>query len=358
MKPAAAQRISGTPGKRRSAISAIASVPTVDSRTMPFGRALSPRAAMMRRLRKASGRNHSQMPRPMKNSAFARISAAGALSIAIRASTMVPATQVQMAKLPTGERVCAARRPLASERRIMAAITVQTTASAMASGAVAAAPKSGIRRGAENAARHHDRAGSGRRPIADRAFFHGSRSRSEPPPRQGKRRDAANIHRAGSPRRRQRRPAVSILMRWGTPLRYRMFPRTSVTRKKGKAMRVSMIAVASALALFAGGALAQSNTTPSGGMTATPGTTAPKSTAPGSTAGAPAATPRAPAPDPMTMEDVSQIKGSSVYGSDDKKIGDVSTVLMKPGTKTIDRLVVSSGGVLGIGGRQVALPVD
>ncbi|HZS84473.1 MAG TPA: PRC-barrel domain-containing protein [Stellaceae bacterium] len=123
-------------------------------------------------------------------------------------------------------------------------------------------------------------------------------------------------------------------------------------------MRVSMIAVASALALFAGGALAQSNTTPSGGMTATPGTTAPKSTAPGSTAGAPAATPRAPAPDPMTMEDVSQIKGSSVYGSDDKKIGDVSTVLMKPGTKTIDRLVVSSGGVLGIGGRQVALPVD
>ena len=58
------------------------------------------------------------------------------------------------------------------------------------------------------------------------------------------------------------------------------------------------------------------------------------------------------------MEDVSKITGSSVYGSDDKKIGSVSTVLMKPDSKQIDRFVVTEGGVLGVGGRDVALPAD
>lgn len=58
------------------------------------------------------------------------------------------------------------------------------------------------------------------------------------------------------------------------------------------------------------------------------------------------------------MEDVSKISGSAVYGSDNSKIGSVSTVLMKPENKTIDRFVVSSGGVLGVGGHKVALPLD
>jgi sporulation protein YlmC with PRC-barrel domain len=62
--------------------------------------------------------------------------------------------------------------------------------------------------------------------------------------------------------------------------------------------------------------------------------------------------------DPLKQEDVSQIKGAAVYGSDDKKIGSVSTVLMKPDSKAIDRLVVGAGGVLGVGARDVALPVD
>ena len=44
--------------------------------------------------------------------------------------------------------------------------------------------------------------------------------------------------------------------------------------------------------------------------------------------------------------------------SDGTSIGKVSTVLMDPSSKKIDRLVVAEGGVLGVGTHKVALPVD
>jgi len=78
----------------------------------------------------------------------------------------------------------------------------------------------------------------------------------------------------------------------------------------------------------------------------------------GGPASAPAAAPHKPAPNPLKSEDVSAIKGATVYGSDDKKIGSIATVLMQPDNKTIDRLVVASGGVLGLGAHDVALPLD
>ena len=109
-------------------------------------------------------------------------------------------------------------------------------------------------------------------------------------------------------------------------------------------MRTSLIAAVAALALLAGPALAQ--TTSPGGAPTRPGAGTP-----------PAAAPK-PMPDPMKQEDVLQIKGSAVYGSDEKKIGSVSTILMKPDSKQIDRFVVTAGGVLGVGGRDVALPAD
>jgi hypothetical protein len=40
------------------------------------------------------------------------------------------------------------------------------------------------------------------------------------------------------------------------------------------------------------------------------------------------------------------------------KIGSIATVLMRPDSHQIDRLVVGAGGVLGVGAHQVALPVD
>jgi sporulation protein YlmC with PRC-barrel domain len=113
-------------------------------------------------------------------------------------------------------------------------------------------------------------------------------------------------------------------------------------------MRSKLIATASALALIAGSALAQ--TTPPSPANRTPD--------PNTSMSAPAAAARTPAPNPLKMEDVSKISGSAVYGTDDSKIGSVSTVLMNPSSKTIDRLVVSAGGVLGVGGHKVALPVD
>jgi sporulation protein YlmC with PRC-barrel domain len=79
---------------------------------------------------------------------------------------------------------------------------------------------------------------------------------------------------------------------------------------------------------------------------------------PGSASPGATAMPQRPAVNPLTLEDVSHITGTAVYGGDDKKIGSVSDVLMNPGSKTIDRFVVAEGGVLGVGAHHVALPVD
>jgi sporulation protein YlmC with PRC-barrel domain len=112
-------------------------------------------------------------------------------------------------------------------------------------------------------------------------------------------------------------------------------------------MRLRVITAVSSLALLAGPALAQ--TAPPSSLGGA-GPMRPPSAAP--------ERPRAPMPNPLTMEDVSQIKGTAVYDSGGKKIGSISTVLMQPSSKTIDRLVVGEGGVLGVGSHHVALPVD
>ena len=75
-------------------------------------------------------------------------------------------------------------------------------------------------------------------------------------------------------------------------------------------------------------------------------------------ANSPAPAAKALAADPLKQEDVSKIRGTPVLGSDGKKVGDVATELMKPDDKTIDRLVVRTGGVFGLGGHEVALPID
>jgi sporulation protein YlmC with PRC-barrel domain len=62
-------------------------------------------------------------------------------------------------------------------------------------------------------------------------------------------------------------------------------------------------------------------------------------------------------PNPLKQADVSKISGTDVYGSDNKKVGSVSTELMDPASKRIDRLVVSTGGVLGVDAHDVVLPI-
>ncbi len=108
------------------------------------------------------------------------------------------------------------------------------------------------------------------------------------------------------------------------------------------------VAAAAALALLTVAASAQ--TTPSS-------PNGPRPSSPGS-ATATAPVQREPAINPLTKEDVSNIEGTTVYGSDDGKLGHVSTVLMDPQTKKIDRLVVTTGGMLGMGGHRVAMPID
>jgi sporulation protein YlmC with PRC-barrel domain len=109
-------------------------------------------------------------------------------------------------------------------------------------------------------------------------------------------------------------------------------------------MRKLPIAAVAALALMTGVASAQS-TSPSN----------PARPAPGATA---APVQKEAAINPLSQEDVSKIEGTTVYGSDDGKIGHVSTALMDPSSKKIDRLVVTAGGVLGVGGHRVAIPVE
>jgi hypothetical protein len=105
------------------------------------------------------------------------------------------------------------------------------------------------------------------------------------------------------------------------------------------------IAAVAALALMTGAASAQMSTSPS----------SPARPAPGATA---APVQKESAINPLSQEDVSKIEGTTVYGSDDGKIGHVSTALMDPTSKKIDRLVVTAGGVLGVGGHRVAIPVE
>ena len=116
---------------------------------------------------------------------------------------------------------------------------------------------------------------------------------------------------------------------------------------------VTATAVAALLALGTGGAWAQSSMSsspppsraPSSGMATTPATIGTSSSS-------------AIMKNPLASEDTSQIDGVAVAGSDGSNIGKISTVLMNPSSKRVDRLVVAEGGVLGVGAHDVALPVD
>jgi hypothetical protein len=112
-------------------------------------------------------------------------------------------------------------------------------------------------------------------------------------------------------------------------------------------MRTTWISAASVLALLADPTLGQ---TTDSGVQRSPSDLAPEQAQPD---------PLKQQPDPLKQEDVSQIKGATVYGGDNKKIGSISTVLVRPDSLQIDRLVVGAGaGLLGLGAHEVALPVD
>lgn len=112
-------------------------------------------------------------------------------------------------------------------------------------------------------------------------------------------------------------------------------------------MRRTLIATAATLALLSGAAVAQTTSptvgNPSSSTSSMSNTAAPDST----TTGSKAAT-------GGQLASADELIGKNVYGRDNEKIGEVDDVILDANGQA-KQLVVSSGGFLGIGEKQVAV---
>ncbi|WP_162827194.1 PRC-barrel domain-containing protein [Pseudolabrys taiwanensis] len=111
-----------------------------------------------------------------------------------------------------------------------------------------------------------------------------------------------------------------------------------------------LMAGAAISALMATGALAQSSSAPSG-STASPPAATTQSAPAGSAATGQAQFVSSQTPDQLLA---TKFKGTDVLGADNQKIGDISDILFDKSGK-IDAYVVSVGGFLGMGAKEVAL---
>src|SRR3546814_4271959 len=109
-------------------------------------------------------------------------------------------------------------------------------------------------------------------------------------------------------------------------------------------MRERVVGRASALTRLAGAAIAQETPT-----TTTPGR-------PGAAEEAPAASGQDMAP-PAAGDEVTvrEMVGRNVIGADGQPLGKVADVVVDPETGQMSRLVIESGGFLGIGAKTVAV---
>ncbi|MGO4125189.1 PRC-barrel domain-containing protein [Inquilinus sp. YAF38] len=120
-------------------------------------------------------------------------------------------------------------------------------------------------------------------------------------------------------------------------------------------MRKTLMAAASAVALLALPAIAQTTTQqPSATTTApaTPSTTAPSAATSGSTV------PEGQQQLPESHILGSDLIGASVTNTNGDSIGKTSDVLVDKSSKTVDAVVIDVGGFLGIGSKSVAIPLD
>ncbi|HXG05438.1 MAG TPA: PRC-barrel domain-containing protein [Candidatus Binatia bacterium] len=113
--------------------------------------------------------------------------------------------------------------------------------------------------------------------------------------------------------------------------------------------------VAGLALLYAGSVAAQTPTGGSGQPAGTPSAPAPSSTAPGSE---PARSePPSPAgAQPQVQVDAGSIIGSPVRGADGRDVGKVDRLMVDPKDGRISTVVISMGGTLGMGGRNVSVP--
>ena len=107
-------------------------------------------------------------------------------------------------------------------------------------------------------------------------------------------------------------------------------------------------------ALIAAPAVAQNNPTPTPGAPAPATTTAP---APSGSVVGPAGNMNFIDVRPQDQFRASKLIGSRVYGSNDERIGEINDVLMDQSGK-VHAVVIGVGGFLGIGEKDVALPMN
>ena len=118
-------------------------------------------------------------------------------------------------------------------------------------------------------------------------------------------------------------------------------------------MRKTLMAAASAVALLALPALAQTTTQqPPADTTAPATTTAPSAAAPSTTV------PEGQQQLPDTHMLGSDLIGASVTNANGDSIGKTSDVLVAKDSKAVDAVVIDVGGFLGIGSKSVAIPLD
>ncbi|WP_188261339.1 PRC-barrel domain-containing protein [Azospirillum tabaci] len=120
-------------------------------------------------------------------------------------------------------------------------------------------------------------------------------------------------------------------------------------------MRREIIAAASVLALMTGTAMAQSSS-PNTGSTATGAPTATEMNKSGSASGS-AASGSASGLTGGQMASAENMMGKNVYGSDNEKVGEVEDVILDSNGQA-RQLVISSGGFLGIGEKQIAVDIN
>ncbi|MFC5357031.1 PRC-barrel domain-containing protein [Azospirillum himalayense] len=115
-------------------------------------------------------------------------------------------------------------------------------------------------------------------------------------------------------------------------------------------MRREIIAAASVLALMTGTAMAQT-TSPTTGSPATGAPTATEMNKSGS-----ATTGSAAGLTGGTLASAENMMGKNVYGTDNEKVGEVEDIILDSNGQA-RQLVISSGGFLGIGEKQIAVDI-
>lgn len=123
-------------------------------------------------------------------------------------------------------------------------------------------------------------------------------------------------------------------------------------------MRKTLMAAASAVALLALPALAQTTTQQPPADTTAPATTAPATTTAPSAAATSTAVPEGQQQLPDTHMLGSDLIGASVTNANGDSIGKTSDVLVSKDSKAVDAVVIDVGGFLGIGSKSVAIPLD